>query len=502
MSAKEKRNYWRKGLEDNPMRRCVTARLLWRRVRREYLPSWILARRVTALALAVVFGFMSSVLALDLQEFVAETEHDGLVGAAAADQLHDGNNQDMTSAGEGRLRSAADYWYSISNDEVTITGYRGAGGDITIPGSIDEYPVTSIEDEAFSDCAVITSVTIPNSVTSIENYAFRECSSLTSVVIPDSVTRIGEGAFLRCSGLTSVVIPTSVTTIEMGAFCDCTGLTSVTIPNSVTIIGGQAFGSCSGLTSVEIPDSVTRIEFGAFSHCSGLTSVVIPDSVTSIEEMAFSDCSGLTSVVIPDSVISIRKYAFRGCSSLASVVIPNSVTSIENYAFFGCSSLTSVMIGDSVISIRESAFSGCSSLTSIYIWGTPPKVVLEGAFGSVPGTVYYIFGTAGWGAEFGGLPTAVWTSEVTFVGNGGTPSLSEQIYNAGVAYTELPTANRPDFNFTGWWTAAEEGSKVDTTTLVPLLTSGHTLYAQWEVPPGFFSVKFEWGVHGIRTGGG
>jgi hypothetical protein len=264
----------------------------------------------------------------------------------------------------------------------------------------------------------------------------------------------------------------------------------------------RAFSNCSKLGLLDMSDSIRSIGFGAFMGCRSLESVRLSAKITEIFPSTFSGCASLSSISIPDRVTTIGQNAFYGCSSLTSVVIPDGVTSIGKNAFYGCSSLTSVVIGDSVISIRESAFSGCSSLTSIYIWGTPPKVVLEGAFGSVPGTVYYIFGTAGWGAEFGGLPTAVWTSEVTFVGNGGTPSLSEQIYNAGVAYTELPTANRPDFNFTGWWTAAEEGSKVDTTTLVPLLTSGHTLYAQWEVPPGFFSVKFEWGVHGIRTGGG
>lgn len=42
-----------------------------------------------------------------------------------------------------------------------------------------------------------------------------------------AVTSIGENAFTNCSGITSVTIPSSVTNIENGAFSGCTGLTDV-----------------------------------------------------------------------------------------------------------------------------------------------------------------------------------------------------------------------------------------------------------------------------------
>ena len=229
-------------------------------------------------------------------------------------------------------------YYNYVNDatELAVT-YRGSSyysypneyqGNVVIPEEVTYMnrtrSVTSIGQNAFSDCSALTSITIPNSVTSIGESAFRGCSGLTSVTIPNSVTSIGGGAFEECSRLTSVTIPNSVTSIGVGAFSGCKSLTSVTIPNSVTSIQYGAFRGCSGLTSVTIPNSVTSIGSAAFEYCTGLTSITIPNSVTSIGGGAFRDCKNLTSVTIPNSVTSIGNEAFDGAD------IPTVVSLIEN----------------------------------------------------------------------------------------------------------------------------------------------------------------------------
>ena len=253
------------------------------------------------------------------------------------------------------------YVYGTISNKVTITGYTGSGGSVTIPATIDGKPVTAIKDGYNNDVFYkkqLTSVTIPNSITSIGVYAFAE-NQLTSVTIPNSVTSIGQGAFSG-NQLTSVVIPNSVTSIGMSAF-QKNQLTSVTIPNSVTSIGAGAFSS-NQLTSVTIPNSVTSIG-GYVFYSNQLTSVTIPNSVTSIGADAFSN-NQLTSVTIPNSVTSIEYNAFAN-NQLTSVTIPNSVTSIGQLAF-GNNQLTSVIIPNSVISIEGFAF-GNNQLTSVTI---------------------------------------------------------------------------------------------------------------------------------------
>ncbi len=272
------------------------------------------------------------------------------------------------------------YTYTVENGEATITDCdESISGDVVIPDTLGGYPVTSIGDEAFYNCAGLTSITIPDSVTNIGWGAFENCTGLTSIIIPDSVTSIGEVTFYGCTGLTSVTIPDSVTSIGGSAFSDCIGLTSITIPYNVTSIGDCVFSGCTNLTSVTIQNSVTSIGEWAFCACTGLTSVSIGNSVTSIGDYAFCGCTGLKSITIPDSVTSIGGGAFKDCTGLTSVTIGNSVTSIGEEAFYGCTGLTSITIPDSVTSIGENTFGACTGLTNVSI-GNNVKYIGDQAF--------------------------------------------------------------------------------------------------------------------------
>ena len=243
------------------------------------------------------------------------------------------NSNEYVNVGKvtgNKEQGTANLKYVLNPDKETVS-VDGIGmafeTDIVIPSTYSGYKVTGITDNAFMNCTLLTSITIPDSVTSIGNSAFNGCSNLASIVIPNSVTSIGNSAFNYCVNLTSIVIPSSVTSIGDYAFFNCSSLTSVTFGENskLTSIGDYAFFNCSSLTSVT---------FGENSK------------LTSIGNYAFSNCDSLTSITIGNSVTSIGNYAFSNCDSLTSIVIPNSVTSIGFYAFYYCSSLTSITFAD------------------------------------------------------------------------------------------------------------------------------------------------------------
>ena len=244
----------------------------------------------------------------------------------------------------------AQYNYTTNGGGITITGYTGPGGVVTIPGTITGLPVTSIGNNAFDEFignTGPTSVTVPDSVTSIGNNVFDECTSLTNVSIGNGVTNIGSGVFDSCPSLNTItveVLNSFYSSMDGVLFdknqimlirCPMHKAGAYAIPGTVTSIAASAFSVCTGLTSVTIPDGVTNIGASAFETCYSLTNVTIPNIRTGIGAAAFEACP-LTSVTIPNSVTSIESFAFDDCGFLTNAIIGSNVTSIGYLAFYSC----------------------------------------------------------------------------------------------------------------------------------------------------------------------
>ena len=93
------------------------------------------------------------------------------------------------------------------------------------------------------------------------------------------------------------------------------------------------------------------------------------------------------------------------------------------------------------------------------------------------------------GSTGGRSYTANWTANtytVTFDKNAADATLGTASKNVtyGETYSDLPTPVRAGFNFAGWFTAAAEGVKIESST-VCMTANVHTLYAHWtakEIP--------------------
>ena len=75
--------------------------------------------------------------------------------------------------------------YDVSDDSVIITGSDITSGEVVIPDSINDLPVTEIGSSAFEG-GDITSIVIPESVTNIGDSAFENCDSLDYIFYPGS----------------------------------------------------------------------------------------------------------------------------------------------------------------------------------------------------------------------------------------------------------------------------------------------------------------------------
>ena len=96
------------------------------------------------------------------------------------------------------------FTYEIDDGEVTILTYTGSETTVTVPDTVEGYPVTEIGEKAFARSRVV-SVTLPDTVEEIDWFAFSECVSLKTVTVGSALSEIGYGAFDGCSSALTLV---------------------------------------------------------------------------------------------------------------------------------------------------------------------------------------------------------------------------------------------------------------------------------------------------------
>lgn len=318
----------------------------------------------------------------------------------------------VSKDGSELILAAPDYPYETVTLEYASIGAGAFSGIKTLTGVIFTDPNTVIGDYAFTNCANLAALTLPEGGITIGKHAFQYAENLTSVVHLDRVAAIGDYAFAN-TGLTEVVLGDNVVVNEggffsskvvrltlgananigFGAFQKCTELETVVMPEhgGVTVgtsafagdtklseidltklgesIGNEAFYNCSSLTKADLA-SVKFIGDYAFADCSRLKEISL-SSVVLIGEGAFarvSETGGapiFTALVLPDTLEGIGMGAFLGCGGFTEVTLPEGFETIEDFTFSYCTGLLSVHLPDSLTSIGEYAFIGCSALVSV-----------------------------------------------------------------------------------------------------------------------------------------
>ena len=256
---------------------------------------------------------------------------------------------------------------TIKEGVTSIGAYAFYHCDSLAAVSIPEG-LTVIGNSAFCYCGNLVSVTIPEGVAEIGAYAFDFCYSLTAVHISSmkawydidfggyyaNPLPYAKLLYLNGALITDVTIPDTLTVIKAYTFDGCGSLVNVTIPENVTTIEESAFSRCDSLASINIPEGVTSIEFCTFFECFGLRAIDIPESVTSIGGYAFADCYSLASIVcnaaIPPTVSSFT--TFMGVDESIPVYVPaSSVEDYRNAAYW--SEFTNIQAISTAITVNQ-----------------------------------------------------------------------------------------------------------------------------------------------------
>lgn len=217
---------------------------------------------------------------------------------------------------------------------------------ISVPKGIVHYEImsgtTTIGQKAFQK-GQIEDVYIPDSITTIEDDAFSDCKRLQTITLPDSITTIGSNCFEGCCNLKEVVLPHSLEAIRMRVFKNCMRLKNVYIPENVQYIDIAAFSGCTSLTSVVIPCQAI-IESSAFQGCSSLTAISLPILINEegLGSNILEGCKALKKISYPYDAVPERMFAL--CVNLEEIDIKGKLHYIDDSGFCFCNSLRKVIL--------------------------------------------------------------------------------------------------------------------------------------------------------------
>ena len=279
--------------------------------------------------------------------------------------------------------------------ETHLIRYTSTDGNIVTPYNVDAFGANIISNTYENEQGLIT---FDGPVTTIGDNAFYNCATLSSMEFGKNLKTIGKSAFYN-TGLRSAIFSEGLDSIGNTAFRACDSLRVVSIPSSVRHIytkSDKAFQSCNAIDSIywnahncpDVPftstnnanvrvvvfgDSITRIPNYFCQSFDKLKTVILPSNLESIGSNAFHGCDSLSSSIVLDSVQTIGSQAFGNCYCIRDVKFGRNLKVIGSYAFEN-TGIRSAIFHEGLDSIAKSAFSSCDSL----------KVV------SIPSSVRYI----------------------------------------------------------------------------------------------------------------
>ena len=199
--------------------------------------------------------------------------------------------------------------------------------------------VTSIDEEAFTDCKTVSSVVFPSTFKDERSLGFR--SSLVNLEqLKEFLVDEGNPYFTSVEG----ILYNKKKTELLCCPADYYPLKLV-IPNGVKYIHSDAFSGCNNLREVIIPDSVECIGFSAFQYCENLRTVRLPSSIY-LEDDTFMGCVELEELINSENMVGISPNALDLCFSLKKLRLGEPAADFSDLSF-GCRNLEEIEVDPS-----------------------------------------------------------------------------------------------------------------------------------------------------------
>ena len=228
---------------------------------------------------------------------------------------------------------------SVKTIEDRVFANCGNLESVTLSSSLESFGI-----DVFISDKKLTAITVPEDnkyFSEVDGVLFNADRSILikcpegkagELTVPEEVKEILDEAFYNCAELTSVCMAHNVETIGSSAFSGCTSLESVLLSEKIAAIPVYLFESCTNLKSVNLGNVVESIDDYAFSGCSHLDKITFPASLKTIGSDAFSYCSSLAEITAEGEVppVCTTAYTFYGLDT-ANIILNVPASAVDAY---------------------------------------------------------------------------------------------------------------------------------------------------------------------------
>lgn len=382
--------------------------------------------------------------------------------------------------------------YNLNGNVTGFEAQSGFDGTVTIP----QYYSVDHQDGTYG----------AHKVTSFSADAFRGNKDIKTVVLPAYINEIPDHAFEGCSNLERV-IAYGVTSIGTDAFKDCTSLGKFSIDNKVTCLGEHAFENVPEIeiyaANSEVADHAIysgakkiSVNISGFEEAFDQRKITVDGSTeyfalmggggsyqnlqieSDAAETVLSNMNFVQNEDVPLKLNS-KKVTLNRVSVIDSPSFALELLADQTEVSLFSDVTLSSQAKDTVISKNISLQKANPSISSaMHVKGNylvcgsiENQKMLDVTDGEIKTITE---------KEFLGILNPM---TVTFDPQEGTVAEETKTVEYAKVYGELPTPERENYNFLGWYTGTEEDAEQITAETVVSAFGDHTLYAKWEWKP-------------------
>lgn len=370
----------------------------------------------------------------------------------------------------------------------TITAYDGQDSVVAIPdyarvdnkdGTFSVVKVTGLAENAFCGNENITGVRLSKYIDKIPNNAFKGCKKLWDVV--SYATSIGDSAFEGCTLLDEWSLSSKIKSIGKDSFKGAEYLiVNAENPSVVSnalksgaqkiIVGINDMTGTLDQVTLKVPEGTKQFVLKGYGKT--YTNLTIDsDASSTVLNRVNINSTGIVPIQMRSSEVGLYQMTVnstKNCIHMLGDAVKIDLYGQVNLNSEGCNTL----LCKNADFVQETS-------------GLATKLNCKGDLvvcGNITGTNYLNFVSGQLkNVDENTFNTMLNPYNVSFNANGGkiTSGASSKVIYNGQKYGTLPSAERQNYIFLGWYTAASGGTKITEDTIVNV-QNDQNLYAQWK----------------------